>query len=164
MPVCGFSPGNASLDFEEFLDLMRAREEGDSRQDISKVLSSNHCSRVRLRVILIQYFRDRRRVYFAKSRRAIKHTGNADGVGAARAPSPVLGAARPIFFLFQVFTLFDTEGKGKITVKDVAKVARELGERLTIEEITEIVRRAASDEHEITLTDFYNVTTKKTFP
>lgn len=96
--------GNASLDFEEFLDLMRGRDEKDdrdSREEIAKV-----------------------------------------------------------------FALFDVEGKNTITVKDIARVAKDLGERLTIEEITEIVKRACSDEAsmEITLEDFYNVTTKKTFP
>ncbi|CAD7922196.1 unnamed protein product [Amoebophrya sp. A25] len=96
--------GSASLDFEEFLDLMRGRDDeaGEHlRDEISKV-----------------------------------------------------------------FALFDVEGKNVITVKDVVRVCRELGERLSLEEITEIVKRASSDEQslEITLEDFYNVTTKKTFP
>eukprot|EP00913_Durusdinium_trenchii_P016394 g15410.t1 len=46
----------------------------------------------------------------------------------------------------KIFRLFDTEGKGFIEVKDVQKVCKELGERLTNEEITEIVRRACQDE------------------
>ncbi len=66
----------------------------------------------------------------------------------------------------KVFKLFDTEGKNAISVRDVARVCKELGERLTTEEIAEVVRRAASDESamEITLEDFYNIMTKKTFP
>ena len=66
----------------------------------------------------------------------------------------------------KVFALFDVEGKNTITVKDIARVAKDLGERLSMEEITEIVKRACGDEAsmEITLEDFYNVTTKKTFP
>merc|ERR1712070_949435 len=96
--------GNASLDFEEFLELMSGKEgkdEKDSKDEIDKI-----------------------------------------------------------------FRLFDTESKGVATVKDVLKVAKELGERLTMEEISEIVRRACQDEStmEITPEDFYLVMTKKTFP
>merc|ERR1719327_491479 len=41
----------------------------------------------------------------------------------------------------KVFRLFDVDSKGFIVVKDVMKVCKELGERLTLEEISEIVRR-----------------------
>mmetsp|Transcript_53288 Transcript_53288/g.170730 ORF Transcript_53288/g.170730 Transcript_53288/m.170730 type:complete len:172 (-) Transcript_53288:185-700(-) len=96
--------GNASLDFEEFLDLMSAKEgrdERDTKEEIDKI-----------------------------------------------------------------FRLFDIDTKGTVSVRDVMKVCKELGERLTIEEVTEIVRYACSDESkmEITQEDFYNVMTKKTFP
>lgn len=96
--------GNASLDFEEFLDLMSGNEgkdEKDSKEEIDKI-----------------------------------------------------------------FKLFDVENRGVIVVKDVMKVCKELGERLSVEEITEIVRRACQDESkmEITKEDFYIVMTKKTFP
>ena len=96
--------GNASLDFDEFLDLMsgkEGREEKDTKEEIDKI-----------------------------------------------------------------FKLFDEGNKGHIDVKDVQKVCKELGERLTNEEITEIVRRACQDESkgEITAEDFYLVMTKKTFP
>mmetsp|Transcript_26340 Transcript_26340/g.78485 ORF Transcript_26340/g.78485 Transcript_26340/m.78485 type:complete len:168 (-) Transcript_26340:16-519(-) len=96
--------GNASLDFEEFLDLMSGKEgkdEKDTKEEIDKI-----------------------------------------------------------------FRLFDGESKGVIIIKDVMKVCKELGERLTVEEVTEIVRRACQDEQkmEITPEDFYVVMTKKTFP
>merc|ERR1740117_1916463 len=96
--------GNASLDFEEFLDLMsgkEGRDERDTREEIDKI-----------------------------------------------------------------FRLFDTDNKGVFIVKDVMRVCKELGERLTIEEISEIVRRACQDDSkmEITPEDFYIVMTKKTFP
>mmetsp|Transcript_56898 Transcript_56898/g.166625 ORF Transcript_56898/g.166625 Transcript_56898/m.166625 type:complete len:172 (+) Transcript_56898:78-593(+) len=96
--------GNASLDFEEFLDLMSGKEgkdEKDTKEEIDKI-----------------------------------------------------------------FRLFDHDGKGVVVIKDVMKVCKELGERLTVEEITEIVRRACQDESkmEITPEDFYVVMTKKTFP
>mmetsp|Transcript_27994 Transcript_27994/g.83675 ORF Transcript_27994/g.83675 Transcript_27994/m.83675 type:complete len:173 (-) Transcript_27994:83-601(-) len=66
----------------------------------------------------------------------------------------------------KIFNLFDVDGKGAIVIKDVMKVCKELGERLTVDEITEIVRRACQDEAkmEITQEDFYAVMTKKTFP
>merc|ERR1711904_2472 len=70
--------GNASLDFEEFLELMSGKEgkdEKDTREEIDKI-----------------------------------------------------------------FRLFDPESKGSIQVKDVMRVAKELGERLPMEEISEIVR------------------------
>merc|ERR1712178_460183 len=66
----------------------------------------------------------------------------------------------------KIFRLFDTDSKNVLVVKDVMKVCKELGERLTMEEISEIVRRACQDESkmEITPEDFYIVMTKKTFP
>jgi len=96
--------GNASLDFDEFLELMSGKEgkdEKDTREEIDKV-----------------------------------------------------------------FRLFDMENKSVVTVKDVHRVAKELGERLTMEEISEIVRRACQDETtmEISPEDFYIIMTKKTFP
>ena len=96
--------GNASLSFDEFLELMagkEGRDEKESREEIEKV-----------------------------------------------------------------FRLFDVESKGHIGVRDVARVSRELGERLSMDEITEIVRRACMDEStlEIMPEDFYTCMTKKTFP
>jgi Ca2+-binding EF-hand superfamily protein len=66
----------------------------------------------------------------------------------------------------KIFKLFDTDSKGVVVIRDVMKVCKELGERMTQEEITEIVRRACQDESkmEITPDDFYVVMTKKTFP
>merc|ERR1712205_272242 len=92
--------GNASLDFEEFLELMSGKEgkdEKDTKEEIDKI-----------------------------------------------------------------FRLFDVESKSVIAVKDVHRVAKELGERLTMEEISEIVRRACTDEAnmEITPEDFYVIMTK----
>ena len=49
---------------------------------------------------------------------------------------------------------------------NLLQLINKIGERLSVEEITEIVKRACTDENamEITLEDFYNVMTKKTFP
>merc|ERR1711964_252836 len=100
--------GNASLSFEEFIELMR----GDNAKDGTK-----DCKETR------------------------------DEIS-------------------KVFRLFDMDGKGHISVRDVSRVSRELGERLSAEEIQEIVRRACSDESSLEMSeeDFFNVMTKKTFP
>merc|ERR1712146_858276 len=87
--------GNASLDFEEFLELMSGKEgkdEKDTKDEIDKI-----------------------------------------------------------------FRLFDTENKGMITVKDVMRVCKELGERMTLDDVNEIVRRASTDgdAREISPEDFY---------
>lgn len=43
------------------------------------------------------------------------------------------------------------------------KIAKELGENLSTEEITEMVQRASSNGQEITREDFYKIMIKKTF-
>ncbi|CAD7951043.1 unnamed protein product [Amoebophrya sp. A120] len=121
--------GSASLDFEEFLDLMR--------EDSFQVQP------------------------------------NATGANGQLIPNSSTISKEEVSKIFQ---LFDIEGKNVITEKDVHRVCRELGERLSMEEIREIVRRAASNSGnenngsssgsggEISFEDFYSVLTKKTFP
>ena len=43
------------------------------------------------------------------------------------------------------------------------KIAKELGENLSAEEITEMVQRASSNGQEISKDDFYKIMIKKTF-
>jgi Ca2+-binding EF-hand superfamily protein len=43
------------------------------------------------------------------------------------------------------------------------KIAKELGENLSSEEITEMVQRASSNGSEISRDDFYKIMVKKTF-
>jgi Ca2+-binding EF-hand superfamily protein len=43
------------------------------------------------------------------------------------------------------------------------KIARELGESLSQEELTEMVQRASSNGSEISRDDFYKIMSKKTF-
>merc|ERR1712139_689932 len=45
----------------------------------------------------------------------------------------------PVEEMQKAFKLYDTEGKGKITVKDMERVAKELGENLTKEELQGIL-------------------------
>ena len=64
----------------------------------------------------------------------------------------------------KVFRLFDEEGSQSITVKNLRKVARELGETMSDEELQEMISRADSNgDGAVTMDDFYNIMTKKTF-
>jgi len=58
----------------------------------------------------------------------------------------------------KVFALFDAEGKGRISLNDLKRVAKELGETMTDAELLEMVERADRDgDSEITQEDFYLV-------
>lgn len=47
--------------------------------------------------------------------------------------------------ILKAFQLFDSEHKGKITVEDLERVAKELGENLTPEELAEMIEEADLD-------------------
>ena len=65
----------------------------------------------------------------------------------------------------QVFRLFDEENQGFITIKNLRRVAKELGENISEEELQEMVERADSNgDQQVTADDFFNIMTKKTFP
>ena len=64
----------------------------------------------------------------------------------------------------KVFRLFDEEGSQSITIKNLRKVARELGETMSDEELNEMIARADSNgDGAVSMDDFYNIMTKKTF-
>lgn len=64
----------------------------------------------------------------------------------------------------KVFSLFDVEAKGRITLRDLKRVAKELGETMTEAELLEMIERADADnDGEVTAEDFYNIMTKRTF-
>ena len=64
----------------------------------------------------------------------------------------------------KVFNLFDDDQSGKITLKNLKRVARELGETMTDAELTEMIERADLDQDgEINAEEFYSIMTKKTF-
>ena len=62
-----------------------------------------------------------------------------------------------------MFRLFDVEGRGYITVKELARVARELGESLSEGEMLEMVERADSNgDGRVTADDFFAIMTRRT--
>jgi len=65
----------------------------------------------------------------------------------------------------KVFRLFDDDTEGYITVKNLARVASELGEGLSGEELKEMVLRAdSSHSGKVSLDDFYNLMVHRSFP
>ena len=66
--------------------------------------------------------------------------------------------------LERVFKLFDEAREGHITVQALARVARDLGEDISLEELREIVQRAdLNGDGKLGFEDFYSIMTKKTF-
>ena len=64
----------------------------------------------------------------------------------------------------KVYRLFDDDGTGSISLKNLRRVARELGETMTDEELQEMIDRADSNgDSLVSADDFYNIMTKKTF-
>ena len=64
----------------------------------------------------------------------------------------------------KVFRLFDDDNTGQVTLKNLRRVARELGETMTEEELQEMVDRADSNgDGGVSADDFFNIMTKKTF-
>merc|ERR1719460_516536 len=62
----------------------------------------------------------------------------------------------------KIFALFDDDKSGTITLKNLKRVAKELGETMTDEELREMIERADSDgDGEISVADFYTIMTKK---
>merc|ERR1712039_1078804 len=67
--------------------------------------------------------------------------------------------------IYKIFNLFDDDKSGTITLKNLKRVSKELGETMTEGELREMIERADSNgDGAITAEDFYNIMTKKTFP
>jgi len=63
----------------------------------------------------------------------------------------------------KIFDLFDDDGSGAINLNNLKRVAKELGETMTADELKEMLERAAGNGEEISFDDFYNIMTKKAF-
>jgi Ca2+-binding EF-hand superfamily protein len=64
----------------------------------------------------------------------------------------------------KVFNLFDDDATGKISLRNLKRVAKELGETMSDAELLEMIERADTDtDGEISLDEFYSIMTKKTF-
>lgn len=65
----------------------------------------------------------------------------------------------------RIFELFVSEpGSDQITSNDLRKIAKELGENMSKEELDDMLRRASSSGSHLTFNEFYDIMTKKTFP
>lgn len=63
----------------------------------------------------------------------------------------------------KVFNLFDDDGTGRISLRNLKRVAKELGENMTDAELMEMIERADTDQDgEISGEEFYSIMTKKT--
>ena len=64
----------------------------------------------------------------------------------------------------KVFKLFDDDKTDSITLNNLRRVARELGETMDDNELNEMIERAdTGGEGKVSFDDFYNIMTKKTF-
>ena len=63
----------------------------------------------------------------------------------------------------RIFDLFDDDKSATINIHNLRRVAKELGETMSAEELKEMLERAASNGDEISFEDFYFIMTKKTF-
>ena len=64
----------------------------------------------------------------------------------------------------KVFNLFDDDQTGKISLRNLKRVAKELGETMSDAELLEMIERADTDtDGEISPDEFYAVMTKRTF-
>ena len=64
----------------------------------------------------------------------------------------------------KVFNLFDDDQSGKISLRNLKRVAKELGETMSDAELLEMIERADTDgDGEISPDEFYAIMTKKTF-
>lgn len=65
----------------------------------------------------------------------------------------------------RIFDLFiDDPNSDTITLNSLKKIARELGENMTTEELKDMLERASSNGTELTFEEFYEIMTKKSFP
>ena len=65
--------------------------------------------------------------------------------------------------IYRIFELFDDDKTGTVNIHNLRRVSKELGETMGMDELKEMLERAASNGEEISFDDFYFIMTKKTF-
>ena len=65
--------------------------------------------------------------------------------------------------IYRIFQLFDDDNSNSINIHNLRRVSKELGETMGMDELKEMLERAASNGEEISFEDFYFIMTKKTF-
>ena len=66
--------------------------------------------------------------------------------------------------IMKIFELFDDDKTGYISLQNLKRVARELGENMDEAQLLEMIERADSDgDGQISPEDFYNIMTRKEF-
>lgn len=65
----------------------------------------------------------------------------------------------------RIFNLFiDDPSTDTITLTSLRRIAKELGEQMSSEELRDMLERASSNGTELTFEEFYEIMTKRTFP
>ena len=65
----------------------------------------------------------------------------------------------------RIFNLFiDDPNQNSITLSSLRRIARELGEQMSSDELKDMLERASSSGSELTFEEFYDIMTKKSFP
>ena len=65
----------------------------------------------------------------------------------------------------RIFNLFiDDPNQETITLSSLRRIARELGEQMSNDELKDMLERASSNGTELTFEEFYDIMTKKSFP
>ena len=65
----------------------------------------------------------------------------------------------------RIFQLFTSDPNAEsIDATDLHRIAKELGETMTKEELNDMLKRASSSGNSLTFREFYDIMTKKTFP
>ena len=67
--------------------------------------------------------------------------------------------------IHRIFELFiDDHNADTITLSSLKKIAQELGENMSAEELKDMLERASANGTELTFDEFYEIMTKKSFP
>jgi Ca2+-binding EF-hand superfamily protein len=66
--------------------------------------------------------------------------------------------------LRRIFNLFVDDTADTVTLSSLKKIAKELGENMSHEDLQDMLSRASSNGTELTFSEFYDIMTKKSYP